>query len=91
MEQPGTAIRFMTLKVLTHGAIAACVKAGGGTVFVPPGTFVIGTVRLYSNMNLQLSPGAVLCWQIRNTETIIFYRPILDLCGSVQAQAKRLG
>ncbi len=41
-------------------AIAECVKAGGGTVFVPPGTFVIGTVRLYSNVNLELSPGAVL-------------------------------
>ena len=41
-------------------AIAACVKAGGGTVFVPPGTFVIGTIRLFSNINLQLSSGAVL-------------------------------
>ena len=41
-------------------AIAACVKAGGGTVFVPAGTFVTGTVRLYSNINLQLSPGAVI-------------------------------
>ena len=41
-------------------AIAACVKAGGGTVFVPPGTFVTGTVRLYSNINLQLSAGAII-------------------------------
>lgn len=41
-------------------AIAACVKAGGGTVFVPPGRFFTGTVRLFSNINLQLSPGAVI-------------------------------
>ena len=41
-------------------AIAACVKAGGGTVFVPPGKFVTGTIRLYSNMELRLSPGAVI-------------------------------
>ena len=41
-------------------AIAACVKAGGGTVFVPPGTFVTGTIILFSNINLQLSPGAII-------------------------------
>jgi mannan endo-1,4-beta-mannosidase len=41
-------------------AIAACVKAGGGTVFVPAGTFVTGTVQLFSNVNLHLSPGAIL-------------------------------
>jgi polygalacturonase len=43
-----------------NSAIAACVKAGGGTVFVPPGTFVTGTVRLFSNIELRLSPGAVI-------------------------------
>jgi polygalacturonase len=41
-------------------AIAACVKAGGGTVLVPQGTFVTGTFRLFSNINLYLSPGAVI-------------------------------
>lgn len=41
-------------------AIGACVKAGGGTVYVPTGKFVIGTVQLFSNINLMLSPGAVL-------------------------------
>src|ERR1700742_604515 len=41
-------------------AIAAAVKAGGGTVIVPAGVFVIGTVRLYSNIELRLQPGAVL-------------------------------
>jgi polygalacturonase len=41
-------------------AVAACVKAGGGTVVVPSGVFVIGTVRLYSHMELRLEPGSVL-------------------------------
>jgi polygalacturonase len=41
-------------------AIAACADAGGGTVLVPSGTFVTGTFRLFSNMDLLLSPGAVI-------------------------------
>ncbi len=43
-----------------NSAIAACVKAGGGTVLVPAGIFVTGTFRLYSNINLMLSAGAVI-------------------------------
>ena len=41
-------------------AIDACYKAGGGTVDVPPGTFLTGTVGLKSNVNLHLESGAVL-------------------------------
>jgi mannan endo-1,4-beta-mannosidase len=41
-------------------AVAACVKAGGGTVYVPAGKYVTGTIRLFSNINLYLAPGAVL-------------------------------
>ncbi len=41
-------------------AVAACVKAGGGTVYVPAGRYVTGTIRLFSNINLYLAPGAVL-------------------------------
>jgi polygalacturonase len=41
-------------------AVEACVKAGGGTVLVQAGVFVTGTFRLYSNINLLLSPGAVI-------------------------------
>jgi polygalacturonase len=41
-------------------AIDACHDAGGGTVVVPPGEFVIGTVRLRSHVTLHLSAGAVL-------------------------------
>jgi hypothetical protein len=41
-------------------AIAACHAAGGGTVFVPSGTYLIGTVELLSNVTLHLDAGAVL-------------------------------
>ncbi len=41
-------------------AIAACVKAGGGTVYVPPGTYVTGTFQLFRNVNLSLSAGTVI-------------------------------
>src|SRR5438477_4982522 len=41
-------------------AIDDCHKNEGGTIDIPPGNFVTGTVRLYSNMNLYFEPGAVL-------------------------------
>jgi polygalacturonase len=43
-----------------NNAIAACVKAGGGTVLIPAGTFVTGTFQLYSNINLVLGSGAII-------------------------------
>ncbi len=41
-------------------AIAACHAAGGGTVLVPPGTWLTGTIYLRSRVNLHLSSGATL-------------------------------
>jgi len=41
-----------------QAAIDACHKAGGGTVYVPPGVFVSGTFGLKSNVNLYLEKGA---------------------------------
>ncbi len=41
-------------------AISAAVEAGGGTVFVPAGVYYTGAVILRSNIELRLSPGAVL-------------------------------
>lgn len=41
-------------------AIDACNKNGGGTVLVPTGVFIIGTVYLKNNVHLYLEPGAVL-------------------------------
>jgi polygalacturonase len=41
-------------------AIEACHAAGGGTVVVPPGTYLIGTVYLRSHVTLHLQAGAIL-------------------------------
>jgi hypothetical protein len=41
-------------------AIGACAKQGGGTVYVPPGRYVIGTVQLASHIHLLLDSGAAL-------------------------------
>ena len=39
-------------------AIDACAKSGGGTVDVPAGEFVSGTIVLRSHVNLHLEAGA---------------------------------
>ncbi len=41
-------------------AIDACNRGGGGTVEVPAGTYLTGTINLKTNVNLHLSSGAVL-------------------------------
>jgi polygalacturonase len=41
-------------------AIRKAKDDGGGTVLIPGGTFLTGPIRLYSNITLHLSPGAVL-------------------------------
>jgi polygalacturonase len=41
-------------------AIAACHRAGGGRVVVPPGVVLTGAIHLKSNVNLHVSEGATL-------------------------------
>ncbi|WP_282936248.1 glycoside hydrolase family 28 protein [Paenibacillus sp. RC67] len=41
-------------------AMDACAEAGGGTVYVPAGTYLCGTLHLRSNVNLHLEQGAVI-------------------------------
>ena len=41
-------------------AVDACTKNGGGTVVIPPGTFVSGTIFLKDNTELRLVSGATL-------------------------------
>jgi polygalacturonase len=43
-----------------QAAVDACSAAGGGTVVVPPGEYLTGTVFLKSNLTLRLKEGAVL-------------------------------
>jgi hypothetical protein len=41
-------------------AIQECKKAGGGTVYFPPGIYLTGTVHLVSNLTLRFDPGATI-------------------------------
>jgi len=41
-------------------AIDAAVQAGGGTVYLPAGTFLSGSIHMKSNINLYLSAGCVI-------------------------------
>ncbi len=52
-------------------AIDECSKNGGGTVFIPPGIFVIGTVYLKSNTHLYLQNGAI----VRGSSNLNDYEP----------------
>ncbi len=46
--------------VAIQKAVDSCEVHGGGTVLVPVGTFMSGTIQLFSNINLNLESGAVL-------------------------------
>jgi polygalacturonase len=46
--------------VALQKALDACGQAGGGTVMVPPGTYLTGPLFLRSNLVLELAAGAVL-------------------------------
>ena len=41
-------------------AIETCAGAGGGTVYLPPGTYLSGSIRLKSNIHLLLDMGATI-------------------------------
>src|SRR5262249_32268450 len=41
-------------------AIEACAAAGGGTVYLPPGTYLSGSIRLKSNLHLLIDMGATI-------------------------------
>lgn len=43
-----------------QACIDACHLAGGGEIIIPAGTFIIGSIRLYSNMTLRLKSNAIL-------------------------------
>jgi len=44
-----------------QNAVNACAKSGGGTVLIPQGSFVTGSVQLFSDINVCLSAGQS-CW-----------------------------
>ena len=54
-----------------QAAIDACAKQGGGTVSIPAGTYLSGTLELKSRIVFRLEPGAVL----RGSGELKDYRP----------------
>jgi len=46
--------------VFIQSAIDSCVARGGGTVYIPSGIFITGTLELKSNIHLHLESGAEL-------------------------------
>lgn len=49
-------------------AIEEAAKAGGGTVFLPGGSYLSGSIQMKSNINLYLDAGAVLLAAPQNEE-----------------------
>ncbi len=43
-----------------QAAVEACAFSGGGTVYVPPGDYTVGTIILKDNVNLNIEAGATL-------------------------------
>jgi len=58
-------------------AIDACNSAGGGTVYLPPGNYLSGTVVLKSNVTFYLEAGATLL----GSKSISDYTPQLQMQG----------
>jgi polygalacturonase len=51
-----------------RAAIKDCAKAGGGTVWIPAGTFVTGSIEMVSNLTLHIDSGATLRFVAERSE-----------------------
>ena len=56
-------------------AITACAQAGGGTVLVPPGTYLCGSVHLQSNIHLEIAAGATILGAPQEMKAYDFTEP----------------
>ena len=72
--------------VAVQAAIDACAAGGGGTVVVPAGRFLVGTVQLRSRLTLHLEAGAVLVGSTRREA----YR-FVDAPPGCALKAQRIG
>ncbi len=57
--------RHFDSRTAIQAAIDACAQAGGGTVLIPAGNFLSGTLQLKSQVTLRLEAGATL-WASTN-------------------------
>ena len=46
--------------IALNQAVSACAQAGGGTVYLPPGNYLTGTLELKSHVTLELDSGATI-------------------------------
>jgi polygalacturonase len=82
--------------VAIQKAIDKCAASGGGTVLVPKGQFVTGTIWLKSNVNLHLEEGAELLGSLnledysRDNRSAI-EAPAFDECVVYAEDAKNIG
>ncbi len=67
--------------IAIQAAIDACSAGGGGTVVVPSGKYLTGTLFLKSNVNLHLAPTAT----ILGTNDLTQYATDIEPCGFVNA------
>ena len=81
-----------------RSAIDACTAAGGGTVYVPPGEYTVGTLQLKDNVNLNIEAGATLLLSqnsadfIQGSRTMIFAQDAGHLSASAKPNiAERTG
>jgi polygalacturonase len=51
-----------------NAAIVACSAAGGGTVYLPAGTYLSGSIHVTNNLNLFLDAGAVILGAPQNMD-----------------------
>jgi hypothetical protein len=59
--------------------IDAASSNGGGTVYVPAGTFITGTIHLKSNINLNLESGAILKGSPNLQDYVSYTMPVYGL------------
>jgi polygalacturonase len=60
-------------------AIEACAQVGGGTVSVPPGTYLCGSIRMKSNIHLRIDAGATILGAPQNMNA---YDPAEPFAGT---------
>jgi hypothetical protein len=53
-----------------QAAVDACAAGGGGAVYVPPGEYTVGTIRLKDNVTLHLEGGAILLLSQSRTDLL---------------------
>jgi len=60
-------------------AITECAAAGGGTVFVPAGIYLCGSIHLTNNLNLQLDAGAMILGAPQNVNAYDETEPFSEI------------